>query len=393
MKATREYLKRHNSELVLKTIYDHVEISRADIARITRLTRTTVSEVVNNLIEDGLVEELGYGPSAGGTPPMIIRVVKDWRSIIGIDLANDEFRGGLINLRGEIEHWECVPIHDSDGEAAKALIFQLIDQLMKHATRPVMGIGVGTPGFIDTQNGIVIEAVNLDWRQFPLQQLLKDRYQVPVLISNDSQVAALGEYTFGDPKDDSNLIVMKVGRGIGAGIVVDHHIYYGDGSHAGAIGHVVVKDEGDLCRCGHCGCLETVSSSRAIVKQCKKYAAMNPNSPLNQVADINKLSTDDVIQIYNNGDPAVIEIVHRAAHYLGVVIAHMIGSMNINRFLISGSVSRFGEQFLDVIRKTVKARVLPAQLDGLRIEEANLETEAIALGAAAMLMAKELGIV
>jgi N-acetylglucosamine repressor len=393
MKATREYLKRHNSELVLKTIYDHVEISRADIARKTHLTRTTVSEVVNGLIEEGLVEELGYGKSSGGTPPMIIRVVKDWRNIIGIDLANDEFRGGLINLRGEIDHWESVPIHESDGDATKELIFQLVDQLVAKAKRPVMGIGVGTPGFIDTQNGVVIEAVNLDWRQFPLQQILQDRYQLPVLIANDSQVAALGEYTFGNPQDDSNLIVVKVGRGIGAGIVVNHQIYYGDNSHAGAIGHLVVKDNGELCRCGHNGCLETVSSSRAIVRQCKEFAKQNPSSPLNQVADIEKLSTADVIQIYNDGDENVTRIVHGAAHYLGVVIAHMIGTTNINRFLLSGSVSRFGEKFIDVIRETVKYRVLPAQMEGLRIEEARLETEAVALGAAAMLMAKELGIV
>ena len=195
-KATHQETKEHNRDLVLKTIFEADTVSRAEIARITRLTRTTVSEVVGGLLAEGLVREVGIGSSIGGKSPILLGLVKDSRYMISLNLAHDQFCGAVVNLRGEIKDMESLPVSGRDGEQALALVYEILDRLMKKQWTPLVGIGVGTPGLVNTREGLVINAVNLDWQNLPLAQLLQDRYQLPVHIMNDSQAASIGEYVY-----------------------------------------------------------------------------------------------------------------------------------------------------------------------------------------------------
>jgi len=182
-KATRKQTKVHNSRLVLKIIYERGEISRADVARETRLTRTTVSDVVTDLMDQGLVEEIGYGPSAGGKPPILLSIVADSRHLIGIDLASAEFRGAVVNLHGQVRHQINVPLHNRDGEAALALVYEMVQDLIAATDNPLLGIGIGSPGLMDATNGIVRRSVNLNWHDLPLRALLEERYGLPVYVA------------------------------------------------------------------------------------------------------------------------------------------------------------------------------------------------------------------
>jgi len=273
-KATQQQTKEHNRDLVLKTIFDHERISRAEIARKTGLTRTTVSDIVAELIAAGLVEEVGVGESLGGKSPILLSLVADSRYLIGLDLAQNQFRGAIINLRGVIRSVVCPPVTDRNAEDALEQVYAILDQLVNTDCQPVVGIGVGTPGLVNSHAGVVVNAVNLDWQDLPLADLLRDRYQLPVYVLNDSQAAAMGEYTYGNNQlSESNLIVINARHGIGAGIVINGHLFYGDGGAAGEIGHVVVVPEGGLpCRCGNFGCLETVASAQALVKRMRTQA-------------------------------------------------------------------------------------------------------------------------
>ena len=392
-KATRQQTKAHNTRLILKTIYDEGEVSRADIARLTGLTRTTVSDAVAELIEDGLVTEVGLGPSAGGKPPTLLSIVDDSRYLLGIDLAESEFRGAVTNLRGEIKHRLSLPIHDRDGDAALALVYDLIDDLVAVADSPILGIGIGTPGLMDARRGVVRNAVNLDWHDLPLGDLLEERYELPVYIANDSQVAALAEFTFGDSKDVSNLIVIKVGRGTGAGIVLNRQLYYGDGFGAGEIGHVAVLENGELCRCGHYGCLETVTSSQAIVRHAQAIAKNDPHSTLHRlVATPEEINTDIVLQAFEVGDEALRQVIAEVGHHLGIAVANLVGALNVERIVIAGSVARFGQALLEPIVREVRRRSLAALADETCIEITSLGSDIVILGAAALLLTRELGL-
>jgi len=368
-KATQQQTKAHNTRLILKTIYDEGRVSRADVARLTGLTRTTVSDATAELIEAGLIAEVGQGPSAGGKPPTFLSVVDDSRYLIGIDLADSEFRGAGVNLRGAIKHRLSLPIHDRDGEAALSLVYQLVDRLVAAADSPILGIGIGTPGLVDAQQGVVRNAVNLDWHDLPLRDLLVERYRLPVHIANDSQVAGLAECTFGESKDVANLVVIKVGRGTGAGIVLNRQPYYGDGFGAGEIGHVVVEEGGELCRCGHRGCLETVTSSRGVARRALAAARSDPHSSLHRAASSKE-----------------------AGRYLGIAVANLVGALNIQRIVIAGGAARFGAALLEPIRLAARQRSLALLADELRIETTRLGPDIVILGAAALLLAQELGL-
>ncbi|HKF84858.1 MAG TPA: ROK family protein, partial [Candidatus Limnocylindrales bacterium] len=163
-KATHQQTRAINQGLVLRTVYDNGPISRADVARRTGLTRTTVSDVVMDFIADGLVEEIGRGPSSGGKAPILVQVIADARLVIGLDLGEGAFVGALVDLRGEIRQRIEVPIEGRDGAAALATLDRLVDRLVALAPPgSLLGIGVGTPGLIDTGTGSIRWAVNLDW--------------------------------------------------------------------------------------------------------------------------------------------------------------------------------------------------------------------------------------
>ena len=172
-KATHQLTKQHNRDLILRTIFSRDSISRAETARVTHLTRTTVSEVVNGLLAEGLVEEVGRGESIGGKSPILLSIVADSRYLIGLNLAQDKFTGAVVNLRGEIKELVEIPVHDDNGENALQLVYKILDQLTRKKLKPIVGIGVGTPGLVNTREGVVINAVNLKWQDLPLSQLLE----------------------------------------------------------------------------------------------------------------------------------------------------------------------------------------------------------------------------
>jgi glucokinase-like ROK family protein len=393
-KATQQQTKTHNQRLILKTIYNLGPLSRADIARATHLTRTTVSDLVGQLIEDGLVEEVGYGPSEGGKPPILLKVIDDSRHLIGIDLANSQFQGAVIDLRGKIVHRVNIPVDDHNCEAALELVYELVEQLIAAATSPLLGIGIGTPGLMDAQGGVVRKAVNLDWQDLPLRDLLKSRYDLPVYIANDSQVAALGEYTFGHGQDNANLVVVKAGQGIGAGIVLKGQLYYGDGSGAGEIGHIKVIENGMQCRCGNFGCLETVTSSRFIVKQARTIAQTDVRSYLHQYAATPEaINTEVVLQGFAAGDEALRDLICEVGMHLGLAVANTIGLLNIHRIIIAGSVARFGEPLIEVIRQQLQQSALTMLTNDTKVGLSDLGQDIVILGASALLLAHELELV
>jgi predicted NBD/HSP70 family sugar kinase len=377
-KATHQLTKQHNRDLVLKTIFENETISRAEIARITKLTRTTVSDVVAGLLSEGLVKEVGLGESIGGKPSILLSLVADSRYLIGVNLAQNKFIASVVNLRGEIKKTVEVPVQGGDGERAIQLVYQILDQLVKKEWKPIVGIGVGTPGLINTREGIVVNAVNLDWQDLPLAHLLEERYRLPVSILNDSQATAIGEFVYGDHQSDSNLIVVNLSHGIGAGILINGRLFQGDGGGAGEIGHVLVQENGLLCRCGRRGCLETLASARAIL-QC---AESLPNSA--------EMTTLDAIETkFYADDPAVKEIVLKAGHHLGTSVGSLVGTLNIKKVVLTGDMTRFGARWLDAVAQAMSQAALGRMVQETQLEIGKLDYRACILGSAAHLLLDE----
>jgi glucokinase-like ROK family protein len=386
-KATQQQTKEHNRSLVLKTIFDHKSISRAEIARQTGLTRTTVSDLVTELMAAGLVEESGIGESLGGKSPILLSVIENSRYLIGLDLAHDKFYGAIVNLRGKICASADLPIFDCGREKALSAVYEILDKLVQAPYHRLVGIGVGTPGLVNTLEGTVVNAVNLEWQDIPLASLLQNRYHLPVTILNDSQAAAMGEYMYGAGSQLSgeNLVVINVGNGIGSGVIIRGQLFQGDGGGAGEIGHVaMVLDGGQLCRCGNRGCLETLSSARAVVQQARLLAAKAPESLLAEHAY--DLTIDSLEQAFYAGDPLARKVVLEAGYYIGVAIAGLVGTLNIYKVILVGEMARFGQPWLDVIRETLSTRTLSRLAQDTRVEIGHLGAHGVVLGASALLL-------
>jgi len=387
-KATHQQTRAFNQQLVLRAIYDRSAISRAEVARVTGLTRTSVSSLVADLIRDGLVEEAGRGPSTGGKAPILVQVRAQGRHLIGLDLGESHFTGATVDLRGQIIKSDSVALEGRNGGEAVQAVLGLIEGLVNsNGASPLLGIGIGAPGLINSRTGTVRWAVNLDWTDLPLGQIVGERFGVPVVVANDSQAAAVAELTFGPVPRPDNLIVVRVGRGIGAGIILDGQLHQGDGSGAGEIGHSIfgITSTTPLgpalppCRCGRVGCLETVASMSAMV------AAAHHRLP-----EIN--DEQALIAAFKAGNEPVRRIVLEAGQMLGVGIAALISSLNVNHVLLVGPAAHLGREWLDAVRRQAQWNALPLLARDTRIQLGEAQDDDVLIGASALLMTEELGL-
>ena len=266
-KVLPEDVRRHNRALVLQTLFDSGPASRADLARSTGLTRVTVSDLVGELLAEDLVTELGARPGTRvGKPATLVGLRHDACQVVAVDLSEPtRFHGAVADLAGEIGVRAELDLAGRRGPDAVALVEELCRGLVAEAHRPVLGIGVASPGLVD-DDGVVLQAPNLGWSALPLARLLGERLDQPVHVANDANTAVMGEYTFGRSASHA-LMLVRVGRGVGAGLVLDGQLLAGQHLAAGEIGHLVVDEKGAGCACGRTGCLETVLSVPALRAQ------------------------------------------------------------------------------------------------------------------------------
>ena len=384
-KATQQDIKDHNRSLIFKRILDHQTTSRANLSRLTGLTRTTVSDIVSDFMNDGLVEVVGIGPSTGGKNPILLSIAEDSRCSIGLDLANNRLSGAIVNLRGKVKQNLSIPLNGAEGEKALSLVYQMIDQLIQYDCQPIIGIGIGAPGLINSSEGLVINAVNYDWKNLRLAEIIRERYKLPVHIINDCQAAAIAEKQYGNGNQKvSNMMVVNIRHGIGAGIIINGEIYQGDGGSAGEIGHIVViPDGGELCRCGNHGCLETVASVKSLIKNIQIRSDLTPGSYFHKYHK--KISLEEIELAIDQDDEIATKLVLDAGYYLGMAISWLVGILNIQKIILTGDMTIFGDPWLDQVKNTTKKMSLERPLSNTKIEFGQLGQNGVVIGASAAL--------
>lgn len=379
------------SQLLLRTIYDRGPVSRADLVRATGLTAPTVSEVAAGLLAEGLVEEIGLGPSTGGKRPMLLRVVDDSRHLIGLDLARGDFRGAVLNLRGEIQRKVTLHLDKRSGEEAITLVYRLVDELLSTTDRPVLGIGIGAPGLVDAARGFIIEAVNLGWRDLPLADLLQQHTGLPVYATNDCQTAALAEHLFGGGQDEETLVVINTGYGVGAGIVIGGQLLAGSPFGAGEVGHLVVEPGGKLCMCGNRGCLETVASTRGIARRALEKGILTVH--LGEIARATAEEQPEMSllrRLCAGENPAAAELVRETGRYLGMAAASLVNVLGCCRILFAGSVTCFGDALLEAAREEMAQRVFSTVASQTEIGFVKVGADIVLRGTSVLVLSREM---
>lgn len=361
-KSLPEHARGHNRALVLQTLYSDGAMSRADLARATGLTRVTISDLVAELLADTLVIEKGTrDESRPGKPATLVDIDRVGFRILGIDLsAHDAFRGALLDLDGTVHDRLTLPLGGETGDAALDLVVDLARQLIARADVPILGVGVGSPGVVDLA-GIVLTAPNLGWHDLPLQQRLTDALALPALVANDANVAALAEHSFGDALSDTMLV--RIGTGVGAGLLVGGTLLSGARFSAGEIGHVVVgTDGGEECACGKHGCLETWLAT-------PRLEARIAASPA---------SRDDILA--------------RAGERLGIALAPVVGALDLAEVVLSGPAHLLDGPLTRAALDTLRSRTMADFHSDLSLRGSALGEDIVMRGAAAMVLSGRLGV-
>jgi predicted NBD/HSP70 family sugar kinase len=367
-KSLPEHARGHNRSLVLQTLYRSGILSRADLARSTGLTRVTISDLVADLMDENLVVEVGQRDgSRPGKPATMLDINRGGFQIIGIDLSDYAvFRGAVLSLDGVVLRRAEVPLDGATGTEATAKVVTLAAELVAAASLPLLGIGVGSPGVVDLA-GTVLKAPNLGWPSGgtgePLQATLAATTGLPVIVANDANAAALAEHSFGSALSDMMLI--KVGHGVGAGLIIGGTALFGSRFAAGEIGHVVVgTDDGAACACGKVGCLETWLAAPRL------DAALAATS-----------------------DPAErTAILRRAGERLGIALAPVVGALDLAEIVLSGPVELLDGPLAEAAIETLRSRTMAEFHGDLTLRMTALGQDIVMRGAAAMVLSAQLGV-
>lgn len=306
---------------------------------------------------------------------------------VGVDLGGTNIKVGICDKQGNLLHTYEGPTGVEQGpEAVLNRIAEYVKQIVSDSPfewEQVAGVGAGVAGFIDIQNGTVLFAPNLKWKDVPVKRELEQRLGLPVALDNDANVAALGEAWSGAGAGLKNIVVYTLGTGVGGGIIIDGKIYQGFRGMAGELGHIkVVPDlEAIQCGCGQLGCVESVSSATGIVRMAKDAVERGETTTLSLNENI---TAKDVFNAAKDGDEVAIRIVKRAAYYLGKSMAAVAVVLNPQRFVIGGGVSRAGDILFEEIRKVYAQNVPEAFAQGVDIVPAKLGNDAGVVGAAGL---------
>jgi len=309
------------------------------------------------------------------------------KPIIGIDIGGTTVKTGIIDNDGNIlDKWEIPTNRTNCGESIVSDIWKSLTERLDQNEMPkesVEGIGIGAPGFIDSDTGHVFEAVNIGWKNMPLSEELRAISKLPVFVTNDANAAVLGENWKGAGGNVKNLFALTLGTGVGGGIIVNGNILNGESGMAGEIGHTTVEPDGVLCNCGRRGCLETIASATGMVRQAKMKIEQHSESLLvSRYNASGNITAKDIFELANDGDVPCKDIIAYTADVLGMAISNAATLINPSKVLIGGGVSAAGEEFIQLIEDAFRNYSL-ARVSGIcELKLAQLGNDAGIIGAA-----------
>ncbi len=365
-----KWMRTYNRALILRLIRLHQPVSRVELAKKTSLTKPTISNIVNELKEEGLISERELGVSSGGRRPIMLELAASDRFVIGIDATQRKLHGVVTNIHGELldEAWHDERF-DTNEEFIDAIV-ALYTILNKRAIGNVIGLGVSVHGMVEAGEGIVLFAPRFHLHDIPLKRELEKRLEQHVFVENDVRTLALGELYFGEAIGIEEFFYVYAGYGIGGAYVHAGELIDGEHHIAGEIGHMRIMLDGPICSCGNRGCLEAVAGERAILNEARQLS--------------HELTLDDLRDaVHLNQD--VRKLYERAGEYIGIATLNMIHLLNPGRILLGGPLFNYAPDVVTNIQERVAqtALTLDARQTDIRVVSWNASQGA--LGAAALI--------
>jgi glucokinase-like ROK family protein len=362
--------------------------SRAEIAQHTGFSRSVIAQRLAELIGAGLVHDSDTSESTGGRPARRLRFRGEAGTILVADIGATSIDVALTDLAGTILSAQSEAADVADGpDAILGRVEELFEDVLGPEVEP-WGIGIGVPGPVEFATGRPVSPpIMPGWNGYPVRERFVERFGVPVWIDNDVNVMALGEWRAGVARYHANTVFVKIGTGIGAGVIADGYLHRGARGSAGDVGHVAISDDPAIvCRCGNIGCLEALTGGHALAREAEAAAASGRSSYLaaERRAGGRPLRAEDVAEAAAHGDVVSQELIQRSGHLVGAMLASVVNFFNPSLIVIGGGVANAGDQLLAAIREAVYRRSLPLATRDLLILPSALGGQAGIIGAAAM---------
>ena len=380
-------IRAQHCGLLLRLIWRERLISRADLARRTGLSRSSVSAIVADLLATGLVRETGSGDSRGGRRPILLGFDDDAAAIVAVDMGATHVAVAVTDLRAEVKVWrsEAHAVRN-DPEGALALMGKLIDEALAEAgiqRSHLVGIGVAVPSPVDPEDPDHLSPQFVSkWCGHSPVKRLEAAFGVPVVMENDANLGALAEQWWGAGRDGRDLAYVKVATGVGAGLIIHGDIYRGHAGIAGEIGHIPVDPTAGRCVCGLDGCLNLLIGTEALVERARRQREQHPRSTLPRRG----LSVGRIVESAYTGDPLARAVVEAAGHHLAVGVAALLNLVNPATVVFGGSLTLAGEMLLSPLRENLGGRTPSASVQQSQLVISSLGIEGIARGAATLVL-------
>jgi predicted NBD/HSP70 family sugar kinase len=387
-------IKAHNLQAVLLTLLHEKQLSRVQLARKTGLSTTTITNLIAELIDQGIVNEEGTQSNQEirvGRPRTNLQLVPEARYAIGVHIGIGLFRVAIVDLCAHMvasakQNFNLRSSPTATLNQISATIRQLIKDSEINQGR-IIGVGVGASGLVNYHAGVNLLAPSLGWHDVPIQNILTGSVNLPVAVDNNVRAMALGEAYFGDGQEAESLAFVYGRVGVGAGFVVNGHVFHGSSAGAGEIGHTIMRiDGGELCRCGQYGCLETLVSEPVIVSEAELIAQKNPGGLLDRVLKSEKhLSPiERVFAAARQGDPETKEMLNRRSRYLGMALANLVNMLNPQMIILGGMFAQGQDLILPLASETMRQKAFASMGDNVRLQPTSFGWSAGVIGASAL---------
>jgi glucokinase-like ROK family protein len=387
-KAVPGVVRTHNAAVVLQHLRLHAPLSRADLAKRIGLNRSTVSSIVTQLLAAGLIHETEFQTDKLGRPGLSLALNPLCGCAVGVEIDPTGVHVVLTNFVAHSVWRRRVRLGQDDSQAtflhcAEELVRQALSQAQSRNLQ-VLGIGIALPGLVDVQVGELRYAPALHWQNIPFRQEWSRRFGLPILLENNANAAALGEYYFGVAQGVGNFLYVGAGATMGGGIVVNGELFRGRGGFAGEMGHMTLNPKGDTCYCGRKGCWETLVGPRAVVEQYRLRGARAAEIRLAEAGEDDLFTT--VVRAADAGDLAALAVMQEMGHYLGIGLANLVNIFNPQLVVLGGFYSLAHETLLPDIKKTIKQHSLYPMRTALSILPSQRGSDDAVLGAVALVL-------
>ena len=366
-KGDNQAIREVNRSIILDLVRRSGHISRSELARRSKLTKPTVSTIIDDFITTGVVREVGLGESlsGGGRPARLLEFDDSSAAYLGIHFGVRATLVALADARGNIRLVRNKPSLRGAPEHVAKTVRSLVAEVLQAAKIPrarVTAAGATVPGLVDHDSGTCVLAPNLGWKDFPLRETLQDELHMPVIVNNITQASAFAEGRIGAAKGKHSYVWVYVGSGVGSGIVIDGQIIHGQRGFSGEIGHCPVADDGPLCACGRRGCLETVASTMALVKAAEAAIARKESTIMakgnGEHGEHGQIDMAVLAAAAKKNDRVATRILDQASEHIGRGLSYLLNILNPEMIVLGGPVIQAGEYLLREVRASVARHAL-----------------------------------